>query len=232
MDAQELVETVGPIIRAIRARAFARAEALIVAAGAVATSRYDEEESYLLHEAVLASHSGLCRLLLGLGADVNAKNTHYDTALHYAAYHASAEVCSVLLDAGADPHAVGFEGRTPLHHVAESGPLDKLAVLVAAGGDVGLVSEGANKTYLTPFQSAIERSFGASVSVTIPYMVLELGQSLEQRTGEGKSLADIAASQSIRDLLKSLEAELTVRSAISANGDAGSVSRCGPPLAL
>src|SRR5206468_13020670 len=59
-------------------------------------------------------------VLLGYGADVNARSREGLTALHYAVRSGKLPLIRLLLDHGADVHAADPTGLTPLHHLAKS----------------------------------------------------------------------------------------------------------------
>jgi ankyrin repeat protein len=53
------------------------------------------------------------KLVLELGADVNAANNAGDTALHAAAYKGFGSVVQLLVDKGGDMNAKNKRGKTP-----------------------------------------------------------------------------------------------------------------------
>ena len=90
---------------------------------------------------VVASNANpeVIKVLLGAGADVNAKTSSGHTPLHSAAGSSEDnwEVIQTLLDAGADVNAWTDRGITPLHSASGSdGHPAKIKVLLDAGADV------------------------------------------------------------------------------------------------
>ena len=64
-----------------------------------------------LHSATSAGHEPVARLLISLGADVNAANAQQRTPLHYAASKGQRELVELLLQHGAQVRSPGV--RTP-----------------------------------------------------------------------------------------------------------------------
>jgi len=68
-----------------------------------------------LHIAALLGQFEIVRILVLLGADVNAKMNFNDTPLHCAVRQSNQEIVKFLLEKGADPNAQGSNNNTPLH---------------------------------------------------------------------------------------------------------------------
>ena len=71
-----------------------------------------------LHAAAAGNHTDVALLLVGRGADVNARDAGGHTPLHIAAENGNAAIVKAMLDRGADPHAVDAEDKTPLSRAA------------------------------------------------------------------------------------------------------------------
>ncbi|WP_424949658.1 ankyrin repeat domain-containing protein [Deinococcus sp.] len=82
-------------------------------------------------------HEAAARLLLALGADVNAasRNVMRATPLRSAAAGDHTPLARLLLEAGADPDAAQHGGYTPLQSAAQNGNSDLVQLLLAAGAD-------------------------------------------------------------------------------------------------
>ncbi|HEY1605874.1 MAG TPA: ankyrin repeat domain-containing protein [Allosphingosinicella sp.] len=98
-----------------------------------------------LHVAAAGHRPGIARTLIGLGADVAARNRRGATPLHYAADGApgsprwdpadqSASI-AILIAAGADPDAADKSGVTPLHRAVRTRCAPAVAALLDGGAD-------------------------------------------------------------------------------------------------
>lgn len=83
-----------------------------------------------LHTAVSAAQEATVKLLLSLGADVNAATAQKRTALHYAASKGLTALAQLLLDSGAEVDARDVMRATPLHRAAATGHTGVIRVLL------------------------------------------------------------------------------------------------------
>ncbi|KAL4857468.1 26S proteasome non-ATPase regulatory subunit 10 [Chlorella vulgaris] len=90
----------------------------------------DEEGWTPLHTAVSAAQEATVKLLLSLGADVNAATAQKRTALHYAASKGLTALAQLLLDSGAEVDARDVMRATPLHRAAATGHTGVIRVLL------------------------------------------------------------------------------------------------------
>jgi uncharacterized protein len=74
-----------------------------------------------LHSAVSRARSDVARILLGAGANPNARQSAGWTPLHAAAHNGDLATAELLLDAGADAAATNDEGRSVLDLATEKG---------------------------------------------------------------------------------------------------------------
>ena len=91
----------------------------------------------LHYAAALNPNPEVVKLLIKLGADVNARDLLKFTPLHYAAaFNENPAVTELLIEKGAEIEATDVEGKTPLHVAAlnQKNP-EVIAVLLKAGAD-------------------------------------------------------------------------------------------------
>jgi len=168
------------LVRAIVADDAAKASQLLAASpvlagigaekGATRQSATDhylvEIEHYLyagdtaLHVAGAAHRPEMVRLLVSMGAEVDARNRRGATPLHYAADgspgspiwnpDAQAETIDCLIQAGADPNARDKSGVAPLHRAVRTRCAAAVTALLDGGADTGRT----NKSGSTPLQLA------------------------------------------------------------------------------
>lgn len=89
----------------------------------------------ILHKAVGSDNVPLAKLLLELGADVNANAAFGMRAVHRAVAKGSFEMTKLLLDSGADLTLLTEEGWTPLHSAARYGHKEICELLMQYGAD-------------------------------------------------------------------------------------------------
>lgn len=100
-----------------------------------------------LHIAAAAHGVQVAERLIGLGADVRARNRRGAEPLHYAAdggpgaphWDPDAQAATVarLIAAGADPNAVDKRGVTPLHRAVRTRCARAVGALLEGGADAG-----------------------------------------------------------------------------------------------
>ena len=72
-----------------------------------------------LHLASGAGHTGIIRLLLDQGVDIQTADKAGRTALHYSAIYGTEAVVEMLLNRGADIQKTDEAGRTARHYLEE-----------------------------------------------------------------------------------------------------------------
>jgi ankyrin repeat protein len=116
-----------------------RVRELVASDPAAATARSADGFTALHYPAFfgIGEAAETSRVLLGAGADVNARSDNPLSVLpiHSAVAGGHDAVVAVLVDAGADINATQRHGWTPLHGAAQNGSLDSVERLLAAGAD-------------------------------------------------------------------------------------------------
>ncbi|KAK3278958.1 hypothetical protein CYMTET_13133, partial [Cymbomonas tetramitiformis] len=106
-----------------------------------------------LHIAARGGHARVVRLLVHMGAEVNAISTTRATALHYAARAGHVEAIRSLLGCGANVAAPMQGGDTPLHQAVASNHLEAVALLLDEGAGIACVREdGGTLLHLAAMQ--------------------------------------------------------------------------------
>ena len=89
----------------------------LVAAGADVNLGERSNSNFPLRAACAHNRPDIVRLLLELGANVNATSSEGITALHWVCHTGNLPVAHILLDHGADPNAGNRQASTPLHYL-------------------------------------------------------------------------------------------------------------------
>jgi ankyrin repeat protein len=168
-----------------------------------------------LHIAAAAHQRTLAETLVAMGADVRARNRRGAEPLHYAADGspgasywdpvAQRGVITFLIQAGADPDAFDKSGVASLHRAVRTRSSDAVSSLVENGADPLL----KNKSGSTPLHLAVQntgRSDSGSEAAReeqgrIITFLLRHGAGPADADANGKTVADAASSDWIRDLL-------------------------------
>jgi hypothetical protein len=169
-----------------------------------------------LHLAAAGYRVDIVQLLLASGADPNAAANHRRSSpLHYAADGfitgpawdpgRQVETIQCLLQKGADIHSQDRNGATPLHRAVRTRCAAAVRTLLRAGSDPTMM----NKSGSTPFHLAVQNTgrggTGAPAAVSAQREIirtfLSVGVSAALGDGRGKSVADSARSQWIREAL-------------------------------
>jgi hypothetical protein len=155
------------------------------------------------------------------GMDVNAITHHGHLPLARAARCAGAAACRLLVAAGAEVNAINREGMTPLHAAIAFHQYEVVDALIDCGARTNYIPANPPEDYLTPFQLCV--SSGRLDEVE---QFVALGEDLAQRTLQGKTLLQLAASDmSMRQLLRSFETERALNDAAQAGSPIGGATR-------
>ncbi|MFC1654798.1 ankyrin repeat domain-containing protein [Myxococcota bacterium] len=146
--------------------------------------------------ACAGDQAGIALSLVKAGADPNARDRWGRTPLHWFAMDGDCEAVDVLIDAGADPDAQDLDGFTPLHRVAMQGH-GCASTLLRKGADV---HNRSPRTGWTPLHCS---AYGKGYKVA--RQLLMAGADLFARDHEYRTVADMAAYTSNRDLQRFLK---------------------------
>lgn len=120
------------------ANAYDATFAALVNGGANAGHRNNEGESVIIKVAQRYGCPDVWRMVIALGADVNAADNDGWTPLHWATRHDEIDLAAMLLDSGADINRQNEEGMTPLIMAAAYNYLPLVKYLKDRGADVTL----------------------------------------------------------------------------------------------
>ena len=169
--------------------------AALLAAGAdvdAVAARYHHRTP--LHMAVdrMFGGDGVAELLIGGGANVNARTKSGETPLNQAVWWSKHRLATALLDAGADVDAMNVNGRTPLHFAAHRGVDEATRVLLAAGATVDPPRRGNTPSpLLTAVRSKEER---------IALLLIEHGADVGVGEDSGATLLALAEENGLYEV--------------------------------
>jgi len=136
-----------------------------------------------LHLAAEQGQTALVELLLGKGADVNARQIQGWTPLGLAAQNGHLETVKILLDKGADVNSKSKSGLTPLHTAVSKGHRNVVELLLSKGAEVNSKSNNGR----TPLHTAAYQN-----QQEIAELLLAAGADPKIKDIEGKTPIDFA----------------------------------------
>jgi uncharacterized protein len=116
-----------------------------------ALAKVKDSDMTALMGATIGGHTEIVRLLIGKGADVNAKNSTGRTALVIAVQLGKAEIAKILIDAKADINAKSGNGNNALLIACSQGSADMVKMILAAKVKV---NEARDNSGYSPLMSA------------------------------------------------------------------------------
>jgi len=166
-----------------------------------------------LHIAAAGFRFEVARFLIDHGANTAAKNRRGAEPLHYASdcntWYPAAQVATIecLVRAGANPNSTDKSGVAPLHRAVRTRCAAAVQALLSAGAKPDL----ANKNGSTPLHLAVQNTgrggSGDPEAVEqqrqIIMLLLQNGASVNRRDGSGRTAAQAATVDWIRELLQS-----------------------------
>ena len=123
---------------------------------ALLEAKEEEDGAGTLHWAVRFGREDIVRILVELGANMEAEDRDGETPLLYVARTGAPSIIKLLVEKGARLSAVDQRGRTALHRVAERGREGALEALVSLGADV----DAKDVDKRTPLHLACARAGG------------------------------------------------------------------------
>ena len=168
-----------------------------------------------VHVAAAAHRRDLAESLVGRGADVRARNRRGAEALHYAAdgspgapgwdRSAQRDVIVYLVEAGADADTTDNSGVAPLHRAVRTRSSDAVGALIEGGANPTLMNGSGSTPLHLAVQNTGKSNSGSEVAKDeqrrIIAMLLEHGARPTDVDANGKTVADAASSDWIRQLL-------------------------------
>ena len=148
--------------------------------------QHAQRHSSALLAATRSGRVEIIRLLIDLGANVNAEGREYGTALQAAGSEGKAECIQLLLDKGADVNAEGGEFGTALQAAVFGDRVECIQVLLDNGADVN-VDPGKHGT---PLQIAAHRG-----SIERIKLFLDKGADVNAEGGEYGTALQAAGSE-------------------------------------
>jgi ankyrin repeat protein len=173
-----------------------------------------------LHVAAAAHRRDLADSQVSRGADVRARNRRGAEPLHYAAdgspggsgwdRAAQREVIAYLVEAGADPDTRDTSGVAPLHRAVRTRSSGAVAALIEHGANPTLMNGSGSTPLHLAVQNTGKGNSGSDVAKEeqrrIIAMLVDYGASPTDVDAKGKTVADAASSDWVRQLLEALNA--------------------------
>ncbi|RHZ69155.1 hypothetical protein CDV55_103316 [Aspergillus turcosus] len=150
--------------------------------GFVLTAAFDLPTALIW--AATFGHSDNVRVLLELGAGVNAQDYVGETALQRAARNGHASVIRVLLEGGACVNNKASNNWTPLMSAVSSGNLDPVHIIVEAGAELMVETEWGDSALNMAARSGQEAiaTFLADHGALLPRGVAVAGRPLQRQS--------------------------------------------------
>lgn len=150
-----------------------------------------------LHYAASRGQTGLLRLLVAQGANINAVDQPGNTPLHRAVENGDLEAAGLLLDQGADVNAKDFSNNTSLHLALTSrNALETVTFLLARGALPNLKNTFGN----TPLHLVV----GLNLSPEIAKALVAQGADVNARNKQGNSALLDAVKEANQGLITTL----------------------------
>ncbi len=143
---------------------------------------------------------------LGLGEDINARDSDGNTPLHQAVGVENPAAVTFLMQAGADVNARNNTGATPLHTAVDNEGAEVLTALLEAGADIEAGRGGPGTPLLHAVATSRGWRFRWEISEAPVNALLEAGADVNARNNAGETALHIAvrrdAAATVRALLQ------------------------------
>lgn len=137
-----------------------------------------DEQTSLLHIAILNEHTDIAKMLIEFGANINIQDSGGLTPLHIAAFNGDRDLVSLLLDHKVNINCCCDEMWTPLHYAAAVDNAEIIHVLVKAGAKIEYLDKENN----TPLHVAVKNGCVAAVKCLLSFGANTRACTLDQLT--------------------------------------------------
>ena len=161
-----------------------------------------DEDNKQLSIQCLADALAIAEKLIEYGADVNAKTDVNDTPISSLTCRGFVDIINVLLASGAEVNVHGYRGSTPLHNAAGNGYCDVIKILLSKGATID--AQDMNKNTSLHYASC-------NGHINTVKTLLLYGADATIRNYAGKTAADVAKSDDIREHLTNYLSEVDIK---------------------
>ena len=157
---------------------------------------YDNTITILLLDLIKKEDFKAVKLLIDMGADVNAKDENGRTALIYASRNSSSEILEYLIEKGADINAKDIFDKTALMYAASFNNLEVIKYLIEKGADIN-AKDNENKT-------ALMNAASFNNLEVVEYFI-EKGLDINAKDNKNKTALSYALEKGNTDMVKLLK---------------------------
>lgn len=181
---------------AVQAGDLSQVQAVLAAGQISVNAKVGSEETSALALAAAQGHVEMVRLLLGKGADLDARTKRLETPLFLAAAKGHHKIVALLVDSLAGINLPDYEGRAPLIAAAGAGHLETVKVLLDGGANPNATMGTGESPMLVAVQGD---------HLEIMKVLLEMGSLVTSLTRDGESPLSIARKRGNKEVLAFLE---------------------------
>lgn len=177
--------------------------ALLIARGATISDPFYTPAQHPLHTAALRNETGMMKVFVDAGCDVDIRDRHGKTALMLAAEHASKETVQMLLKLGADPNLVEPDGSNALFKALLNKDKSRSIAITRLLLDHGVDVRAVDTSQRTPLLHALSSSDSDLCSENMEALV-EYGADISAQDFDGRSALHYVAQQERPAVVKCL----------------------------